>query len=296
MKTSQTCAGKSAIHLAIKMALIVLLSVASVGCQSQRKIHENQTQMQETMNNNTEKLLAEIKQLQEDQQHITEDVESIKMDQLTIGTKVAGAQRQLASQVLEKTQLIQEEQADLKTVFQNTNTQFMQQLQVLAVRQQDWEETTETIHANGQILCTSHDQVLLQLTELKQGYQDWQDELSLMQEKMAALDASLVAMQVGWDDFESALTGDIKGLTENLASKRAVEQDIEEQLTTLTRMLTDAAVLPKRPLTLFPDFDKTAKMQEKIYRDVFKPEEAENDQTSKLSQIDVETRPGVDSP
>jgi len=280
------------------MALAVLLLVASVGCQSQRKTQEYQAQMQEAMDNNTEKLLSQIKQLQEDQQQMTEDVESIredckriKMDQLTIGTKVAGAQRQLASQVLETTQAIQQEQAELKTTLQDTNTQFTQQLEVLAGKQHDLEKTTKTIYANGQILCTSHDQVLLHLTELKQGYQHWQDELTLMQEKVAALGTSILDVQAGLGQFESSLAKDIKGLTDNLASKRAAEQDMAEQLTTLTRKLTEMAVPPKRQVTLFPDFDRPAKVQKKTYSKASAFEMPEKPQLSKSSQADVEMTP-----
>jgi chromosome segregation ATPase len=296
MNTSPTRADKSIVKLGLKTALALLLSVASVGCQSQRQTQEHQTPMQETMNNNTEKLLAQIKQLQEDQQQVNEGLKSIKVDQLTIGTKVAGAQRQLASQVLETTQAIQQEQAELKTTVQDTCTQFAQQLQVLAGSQQDLENVTATIHANGQTLCTSHSQILQQLTEFNQGYQHWQQELTLMQEKMAALDASIVAMQAGLGQFQSSLTKDIKGLAEDLATKRAVGQDMEDQLTTLTQKLTDAAELPKRPATLFPDIDKNIKTQKKAYSSVFTIEGAEKDQVSVSGQDDVETTPGVDSP
>lgn len=294
MKTAQTLNCSLTVKQGIKSALAIFLLATALGCQRMR-VRSEQTPALESMPSNTEKLLSQVKQLEENQQGITESVESIKMDQLTIGTKLASAQRQLAKQLAENAQAIQQEQVDLKATVQDANTQFTQQFQGATERQQGLKRAIETIHAHGQTLAANHDQVLTQLAEHKQGYQYWQDEWRLMQEKMTALDARLVAMQARWDQFQIALTTDIQGLTEGLASRQAVERDIAEQLATLTRLLQDRAELPKRPLTLFPDFGNPAKTQAKVYSEAFRREGQQNDRASRSSPTEAKTKPGVDS-
>jgi hypothetical protein len=142
--------------------------------------------------------------------------------------------------------------------------------------------TTEATETNGQTLRTTQEQLLAQLTELKDGYQHWQDRLTLMQEKMAALDTSVMAMQAGVSQFENTLTQDIKDLTTKNALQRdkrqGTDQGLQRQLTRLTQMLTEAGALQKHLLVLFQDGDKTAEIQDKEHGDVNQLEEQESDQ------------------
>ena len=245
------------------------------------------------MDSNTEKIISQIDAIQENQQSINESVKKIITDQLTIATKVAGTQRQLANQITETTESIHQEQTDLKTTVQNENAQLVQQVQDLTGRQQHLEKATETIHANGQTLCTNHDQVLAQLTELKEGYQHWQDQLKLMQEKTAALDASVGAMRGDLDEFKNSVSEDIKGLTEGQASTQAAEQDIGQQLSTMNRTLTDAGTLQRNLLTLLQDIDQTTRMQDKKYMDIVNFLQQQNDQASVSlpDQMDAKLEP-----
>jgi len=296
MKTARAFMGKSPLNHGIKITLAAFIILVTVGCQSQKKVREHQLLLQKNMDNNTEKIISQINALQENQQSINESVKKIITDQLTIATKVAGTQRQLASQITETTEIIHQEQAELKTTVQNENAQLVQQVQALTDRQQHLEKATETIHANGQTLCTSHDQVLAQLTELKEGYQHWQDQLKLMQEKTAALDASVGAMRVDLGEFKSAVTRDIKGLAENQASEQAVEQDIKQQLTAINHMLTGAGTLQRNLLALLQDIDQTTRMQGEKYMDVIEFLQQQDDQASVSlpDQMDAKLEPSTE--
>ncbi len=280
MKTTQTFIGKSPLDQGIKIALAIFIILVSVGCQNQNRVRENPLS-QKTVDSVPEEIMSQIKTLQENQQAIIDSVESVKTDQLTIATKIAGNQRQLAKQVTETAESIHQEQTDLKTIFQNANAQLVKQVQDLSDQQQGLALTTETIEANGQALRTNQDQLLGQLTALKGGYQYWQGQLNLMQEKMAALDTGILAMQTGLSQFENALT---ESLVSQNDKRQGADQGLQQQLSALKRMLAETHASQKSLLTLLRNDKQTVNTQH-------------NDQVSVSlrNEIDASVEPGIDA-
>ncbi len=293
MKTTQTFIGKSPLDQGIKIALAIFIILVSVGCQNQNRVRENQLS-QKTVDSVPEEIMSQIKALQENQQAIIDSVESVKTDQLTIATKIAGNQRQLAKQVTETAESIHQEQTDLKTTFQNANAQLVKQVQDLSDQQQGLALTTETIEANGQALRTNQDQLLGQLTALKGGYQYWQGQLNLMQEKMAALDTGILAMQTGLSQFENALT---ESLVSQNDKRQGADQGLQQQLSALKRMLAETRASQKSLLTLLRNDKQTVNTQHKTHRDVSKSQQQQDDQVSVSlrNEIDANVEPGIDA-
>ncbi len=109
---------------AIRICLMVLV-IAAMGCQNQRKYGKNRVSLQQSMDNNTEKMVSLIQKLEESQQSMNEDIRSLKAAQHNIATEVIPAQHKLASQITETTEFTRKDQADLRMTLQGASLELI---------------------------------------------------------------------------------------------------------------------------------------------------------------------------
>jgi len=126
---------------------LIALVITAMGCQNQRKFAENRVLLQQSMDNNTERMVSLIEKLEENQQNMNEDIRSLKAAQHNIATEVIPAQRKLASQITETTEFTRKDQADLRMTLQGASLELIasqDRLQKdLAALQQDLNNNTE---------------------------------------------------------------------------------------------------------------------------------------------------------
>jgi len=117
---------RSLFNRGIEISLVVLMLIAAMGCQSQRKMQKDRVLLQQNMDSNTEKMVSLIEKLHENQQNINEDIRSLKAAQHNIATQVIPAQRQLANQITETTEFTRKDQAELRIALQGASLELIE--------------------------------------------------------------------------------------------------------------------------------------------------------------------------